>query len=568
MLMSYLGTLKAWVYAPVFALWAPSLFSIRIPVLLVGAATVWLFFVLLRQIAGPRAALFGSLLLATDTTFLLTVCFDWGPVALQHLLLVGGMVLLVRFHRRGRALALAAGSFLFGLAAWDKALFFWVLAGLAIAALVIVPRKVLRRLTWCHVGVAALSVCLGALPLILYNLQHDLATFRENARYSTQGVYSKLWGLRTSANGSCLFGYLVREQPPEHALPPQTPLEKTALALSQAAGQPRRNLMTPALLAAVLLLPWIWRTAARRAVLFGAAVLAVAGAQMLLTPGAGGSAHHHVLLWPFPHLVIAAALTSAADRLRHAGRPALLIALVVLCAANLAVTNEYLAQFVRNGPAPVWTDAVMPLSAALRAIPARQVLITDWGIFDSLRLLSSGALPLRQVVDLLGKPALSAVEKRFLGELFASPANVFVTHTGENEEFRGMRARLEELATEAGFQQVVLRAVHDRHGRAIFEVLSYRKGVRRQESRVRMPFQLRNADSVFVVGLEPRQLLWGGPPGPRRTPPSGHGWEPGQARPGGRAAGAGARPTGSPRAVVRSWVGQDTSQTFRNGADS
>jgi hypothetical protein len=113
------------------------------------------------------------------------------------------------------------------------------------------------------------------------------------------------------------------------------------------------------------------------------------------------------------------------------------------------------------------------------------VLITDWGIFDSLRLLSCGALPLRQVVDLLGKPALNPVEQRFLGELFASPANVFVTHTAGNEEFRGMRARLQELATQAGFQPVVLRAVHDRHGRAIFELLSYRKGVRSQEPEAR-----------------------------------------------------------------------------------
>ena len=28
----------------------------------------------------------GGLLLATDTTFLLTTCFDWGPVVLQHFL--------------------------------------------------------------------------------------------------------------------------------------------------------------------------------------------------------------------------------------------------------------------------------------------------------------------------------------------------------------------------------------------------------------------------------------------------------------------------------------------------
>jgi 4-amino-4-deoxy-L-arabinose transferase-like glycosyltransferase len=476
MLMSYLGTLKAWVYAPIFKLWAPTLFSIRVPVLVMGAATVWLFFVLLRAIAGGRAALVGGALLATDTTFLLTTCFDWGPVVLQHLLLVGGIVLLVRFHRSGRAVALAAGCVLFGLAAWDKALFFWVLSGVAVGGLAVFPREIFARLTLRHLGIAVLSFGLGALPLMLYNAQHGLATFRENARWSFQEVSLKSQSLRASLNGSCLFGYLVREQPSERVGQPQTPLEKLALASSQAAGQPRRNLIVPALLVPVLLLPWLWRTRAHRTPLFGLAVVAVGGSQMLLTQGAGGGTHHHVLLWPFPHLVIAAALAVAADHLRRAARPALLIVLVILCAANLAVTNEYLAQFVRNGPTAVWTDAVIPLADTLRTIPASQVLVTDWGMFDSLKLLSHGALPLGHVVDQLRAPALSTVEREFLNGLFASPANLFVVHTPENEEFRGLGARLDELARKARFRKEVLCMVWDRHGRAIFQVQRYQKG--------------------------------------------------------------------------------------------
>ena len=75
--------------------------------LLAGVASVWLFFRLLDRIAGRRAAIIGCTLLAVDSTYLLTVCFDWGPVALQHLLLVAGLLLLVRFYQlRGLARAL------------------------------------------------------------------------------------------------------------------------------------------------------------------------------------------------------------------------------------------------------------------------------------------------------------------------------------------------------------------------------------------------------------------------------------------------------------------------------
>ena len=97
MLMSYLGTLKSWIYRPVFQLFGTGVSAMRVPMLLAGAASVWLFYLLLRRIAGERAAVVGCGLLAADSLYLLTTCFDWGPVALQHLLIVSGMLLLLGF---------------------------------------------------------------------------------------------------------------------------------------------------------------------------------------------------------------------------------------------------------------------------------------------------------------------------------------------------------------------------------------------------------------------------------------------------------------------------------------
>ena len=58
MIMSYIGALKAWLYAPVFLLWRPSPVSLWLPVILCGALTVWLFVCLLKWVAGRRAAVF------------------------------------------------------------------------------------------------------------------------------------------------------------------------------------------------------------------------------------------------------------------------------------------------------------------------------------------------------------------------------------------------------------------------------------------------------------------------------------------------------------------------------
>src|SRR5436190_20497823 len=111
--------------------------------LLDGVASLLLFFLLLRRISGDRAAYIGCSLLDVDSVYILTSCFDWGPVALQHLLLVGGALLLVRFYQTGSHYSLAGGFFLFGLALWDKALAIWVLSGLGVAGILTFPRQIL-----------------------------------------------------------------------------------------------------------------------------------------------------------------------------------------------------------------------------------------------------------------------------------------------------------------------------------------------------------------------------------------------------------------------------------------
>src|SRR5258708_6730763 len=83
MFMNYLGALKAWLYAPILALFEPSYAAVRWPMLLLGALTIYLFIRVLELMHSSRAAFIGGLLLATDSMFFLTTSFDWAPVPLQ-----------------------------------------------------------------------------------------------------------------------------------------------------------------------------------------------------------------------------------------------------------------------------------------------------------------------------------------------------------------------------------------------------------------------------------------------------------------------------------------------------
>src|SRR5579884_120672 len=116
MVFPYIGALKTLLWWPLLRICGASVWSLRVHAMLIGVATLLLLFPLVERIAGRRAAVVACLLLATDASFVLTETFDWGPVAVEHLLLVGGCLLIIV----GRPVG---GSLLFGLAFWNKAVF-------------------------------------------------------------------------------------------------------------------------------------------------------------------------------------------------------------------------------------------------------------------------------------------------------------------------------------------------------------------------------------------------------------------------------------------------------------
>jgi hypothetical protein len=481
MLMSYLGALKTWISAAVFLFWPPTAASIRIPMLAAGAATVWLFFVLVRRVSSMRAAVLGCLLLATDATFLLTTCFDWGPVAMQHLLITSGVLLLVIFAQNGRLAPLAGAFFLFGLALWDKALSCWMFAGISLALITVYGREAMRLVSPVRVVAASAAFAMGALPFLLFNLNPSRRweTFRSNTswEWDRRMFLGKAQQLQYSIEGTTLVGWLVREDwDVRGPLPPRSVLQKTSAWVNRAAGSPRRNLQGYAFLVALGLFPWLWwRRGWKGEVRVMAAALVcfvTAWLLMAFTRNAGGAAHHTGLLWPAPHLFIAVSLAAASLQVPRGGGVLAAVG-AVLIASNLLVVNRYYDHAVRNGGALNWTDAMFPLGRFVQQVPATVVYATDWGILDSLRLLSRGRLPLEVGSDPVSKPSLDEADRAVVRHWVTDPAHIFVGHTEGNEFFPGSRKNLLTTAESLGLRREMLQVIHDRHGRAMFEVFRF-----------------------------------------------------------------------------------------------
>jgi hypothetical protein len=475
MLMTYLGTLKSWIYVPIFRAFGTGIVAVRLPMLLAGALSIWLFYFLLRRIAGERAALFGCGLLAVDSMYLLTVCFDWGPVALQHLLLIGGMLCLVRFYQEQDHRALAAGFFLLGLALWDKALAIWMLSGMGLALLAVMPRHILGMITRRRLGIAAAGFVVGALPLLFYNAGHHWVTFRGNFHKDFAGVPGKTRMLVETAAGGGLFGWMTADDaltPQPHA--PSDALSSLSFRISSLAGQPHHHLLHYCFLLALLLLPFC-RMNAIRAVLFGTLALVLAFFQMAITRDAGGSVHHTILLWPLPQFVVAVAFASASERLGRFGRPVAVAVLAVCLVSGALVINEYYRDERRNGGAQSWTDAVFRLSDYLKTLPAKHVFCMDWGIYDPLRMLNRGTLPLAVGSDQVAKPEMTDDDRRLLAGIVAEPESVFIAHTREFEFFPGWSGKLVAFAAGQGYRREDIAVLGDNYGRSVYEIYRFVK---------------------------------------------------------------------------------------------
>ncbi len=465
MIMSYIGTLKTLLYVPVFRIFRPGLWSLREPMLIAGAASIWLFYLLLRRLAGHGAGLAGAALLATDSLYLLTTCFDWGPVALQHLLLIGGAFLIVGFaqepKRPGAERWLVGGCFLIGLAMWDKALAVWMISGMAVAAATVCWRPIARLATRRRAGIAALGLFLGALPLVIFNVKTHASTFTGNVKRDPGAIGYKAAMLWNTVNGQGLFGYLTDEDwqtPRPHA--PGNAIERAAAGLAEASGDPRHSLMLYALMVALLVAPFSGR-AGRRTVAFCVIAGAIAWVQMALTANTGGSVHHTILLWPLPASIIAVSFAGASRHLGRAGAPALAAAVAVLAVSNLLVMDEYFAKMERNGASLAWSDAGIPLAGRLQAMRSGEVYCVDWGIEDGLRIIGRGRLPLNDTA--FGMPDASAF----------GPDHLFVGRTSALEVFQGHAASIAQMASGAGYRREDVGVIADSFGRPTFEVYRF-----------------------------------------------------------------------------------------------
>ncbi|MGA3202441.1 MAG: glycosyltransferase family 39 protein [Bryobacteraceae bacterium] len=468
MVMTYIGTLKTLLYWPLMAIFRSSFeahpryaaWVFRLPMVLAAALTVFVFFYMAERSAGRFSAVVAALLLASDPTFLLTDTFDWGPVALEHLLLVTGCFFLLKFAQNRVPRDLPLGFFFLGLALWNKAVFVWALAGLICAAVSVFGRELSKMTNRRHLLLAAGGFLAGALPFVIYNGHRRLETFRTSGHLEPRGAPAKFLHVRSALGGYGLYGYIVSEEWTDRPKAPVSLRGRAAVFLRDHLGEHRGGGMEFAAILAFLAVPLWWPSRAAR---FCVVFTAVAWFFMASTRDAGASLHHTVLLWPFPQLFVAIAISSLRWKWTAI---AICVLLVVL---NLLTLGQYVSQFERNGADGVFTDAIYPLSASLSEIPGQTIYMLDWGIQFPLEVLHNGRLNMRSGHDPFIADPPSDWAKGVAQRMFADPGALYITHAGKREVFSGVHQRFDQSATAVGCHEENVRTIPDSNGRPIFQ---------------------------------------------------------------------------------------------------
>jgi 4-amino-4-deoxy-L-arabinose transferase-like glycosyltransferase len=466
MVFAYTGALKTYLYWPIFHLFTPNAYSLRLPMILAGVATILAFYCFTKKIAGIQAALLAVVLLASDPSFLLANTFDWGPVALQHLLLVAGCYLIAGGDLR-------SGFFVFGLAFWEKAVFVWPLAGLTASALVAYFPEICQVLRdKRRIAEAALAFLVGVSPLLVYNIQSGSETVRSTAHFSLEHLPLKVHELDIALNGSGLFGFLAARESEGNPKPAVSARSRIATAIHDLFGDRRSSLFPFAIGIALLAAPFWWRSPGRKPALFTIVFSIVTFAFMAVTRDAGEAVHHTILLWPMPHLLLGVVLAALFPR----WLPVVLVTVLVI--SNLLVINQYIFQLDRYGAHGNFTDAIYPLVEDLRAADDhgdQHIYVMDWGLTETLTFLGRGKLPLFSAADPFFTATPDPPQRYFISKMFADPQGLFVGHLLEREVFTGVDERFVGTAGVSGYRKEILRTIFDSNDRPVFEIYRLRK---------------------------------------------------------------------------------------------
>src|SRR5437667_11379187 len=202
----YIGALKAWIYTPIFRLFAVSALTIRLPVILIAAVTLLIFYRAMRRNLGAIWAAIVVWIMAVDPANLFPSRLDWGPTVLMHFFQAVILALWFSYRKNPQLWKPVMILGCFGLGFFDKFNFVWFLLAFTAGIILCYPASLLTlcsslsRLA-CWLAIILILVGFGVIADVTLPLLHFQPT-----KVHTAGLEVKWGALLSTLSGRAVAG--------------------------------------------------------------------------------------------------------------------------------------------------------------------------------------------------------------------------------------------------------------------------------------------------------------------------------------------------------------------------
>lgn len=458
LVQSYIGALKCWLLMPGFAVFGPSVPVLRLTTLGWGLMGLLLFMFWTRRLLGLSAALVAGPLLGLDPSYFFMTVHDWGSVALSFLCRFAGFGLLLLWWQRRKWHQLFFATLFFGLGFFNKVDFFVILSGCGLALLFTHRREMASAIKTAPAGfvLGGSGFLLVAVPMMVLRAGQILKMARVTS--GKTGLAEKVRVTLAMYDGSYFW----------RLMDVGGRFEKMFEA-SSVVWSPFGFFF---LLASVFLIVEVtrhFRTDSRcrlLAWLLFSAFFETVG--FLLLPG-GNRLHHALLVYPFPQLIITAALMRLWQKPPAAtGRSSIQRILVVgvgltLIAGHLFAIQQTGRLIQETGGRGWWSKAMDDFCNDVKGRTDLTIVSLDWGFNEQLLFLTDGPR--------LSEPLWQMAPDEKLG--FNPYSNtIYLIHPPEYTLYHSATRILKNLRL-ADTQKAMVRAYFDRENQVAFYAVRF-----------------------------------------------------------------------------------------------
>lgn len=382
MMMPYIGALKSWMYYPVFKVFGISAVTIRLPVILISACSLWVWYLIGKKLfANKLYPILLVVILATDPAFIFQSKLDWGPIVIQVFLMTLSIYFFLKIIIVQSTKSLWPLFFCLLLGIYNKLNFIWFVSAFGIAIIIFYSKTIFQLYRENKSDFILIFSIFGVLLLaefiFLIIPAYKLPIGSTNIDYLSKFI--QIIDLyKTTMDGSKVYNYIIGNVLNYPSLINYFSVIIFFIWCPTLFFQKNQKDITVRRL--------------NKYILFFLTIFFLIFLQIALTKQAGGP-HHIMMLWPL-HILIMSLMLSSIIQTIHCpqwiSRTIFIIPTAILVVSQLLTVTSYEKAFRSNTFSYKWSPKIYQLADYINknSIDSDYVISVDWGTHNQLFALA------------------------------------------------------------------------------------------------------------------------------------------------------------------------------------